>query len=271
MTRKVKRYEELTFTDDFMFCKVLSTDKDLCRELTELILNRKVGRLLELGSQKPVEITNDGRGVRFDVYMSDDTDTIYNIEMQTGSVAALPFRTRYYQGMIDLDQMERGAKFTDLKTSYIIFICLDNLYPEIGLHKYSFSSTCAEVPKLELGDGAYKIILSAAGTQDDVSEGIRAFLEYVAGNAPSSDFTSRLDDKVKEARAHIEWRKEYMTLLERDEQMREEGLKEGLKKGREEGLKEGREKGLKEGWEEGLKKGWEEGLREGLARAGKKA
>ena len=28
MTRKVKRYEELTFTDDFMFCKVMSTDKD---------------------------------------------------------------------------------------------------------------------------------------------------------------------------------------------------------------------------------------------------
>jgi flagellar biosynthesis/type III secretory pathway protein FliH len=92
---------------------------------------------------------------------------------------------------------------------------------------------------------------------------MKAFLEYVAGNAPSSDFTSRLDDKVRKARAHIEWRKEYMTLLERDEQMREEGLKEGLKKGREEGLKEG--------WEEGLKKGWEEGLREGLARAGKKA
>ena len=37
-----------------------------------------------------------------------------------------------------------------------------------------------------------------------------------------------------------------MTLLERDERMREEGRKEG----REEGLKEGREEGLKEGREE---------------------
>ena len=40
-----------------------------------------------------------------------------------------------------------------------------------------------------------------------------------------------------------------MTLLERDERMREEGRK-GLKEGREEGLKEGREEGLKEGREE---------------------
>ena len=38
-----------------------------------------------------------------------------------------------------------------------------------------------------------------------------------------------------------------MTLLERDERMREEGRKEG----REEGLKEGREEGLNEGREEG--------------------
>ena len=38
-----------------------------------------------------------------------------------------------------------------------------------------------------------------------------------------------------------------MTLLERDERMREEGREEGLREGREEGLKDGREEGLKEG------------------------
>jgi len=26
-----KRYEELTFTDDFMFCKVLEQNEELCR------------------------------------------------------------------------------------------------------------------------------------------------------------------------------------------------------------------------------------------------
>ena len=41
-----------------------------------------------------------------------------------------------------------------------------------------------------------------------------------------------------------------MTLLERDERMREEGRVEGLKEGRVEGLKEGRVEGLKEGREE---------------------
>ena len=34
-----KSYEELTFADDFMFCKILSTDLDLTKELIEIILN----------------------------------------------------------------------------------------------------------------------------------------------------------------------------------------------------------------------------------------
>ena len=243
MANQSKRFEDLAFTDDFMFCKVLSNNPDLCAEMTELILGRKVGEVIKISSQKPVEITDDGRGVRFDVYMEDDESTVYNIEMQTSKVMNIPFRTRYYQGMIDLDQMERRAKFEDLKTTFIIFICLDNPYPDIGLHKYTFFNTCAEAPHLEMGDGAYKVFLSTKGKQNDLSENpnLKAFLKYVAGNVPASGFTSRLDAKVKEAREHKEWRKEYMTLLERDERMREEGRKEGLKEGREEGLKEGRE------------------------------
>ena len=41
-----KKYEELTFHDDFMFCKVLETHQDLCRKLLELALGRKLGDLV---------------------------------------------------------------------------------------------------------------------------------------------------------------------------------------------------------------------------------
>ena len=43
------------------------------------------------------------------------------------------------------------------------------------------------------------------------------------------------------------------------EQLRKEGIQEGIKKGREEGLKNGLKNGLKKGRKEGLKKGHEEG------------
>ena len=106
--KHVKSYEELEFTDDFLFCKIMENNVDLCKELTELILNRKIGKIIPKGPQKAIEITSDGKGVRFDVYMEDDTSTIYDIEMQQTNADNLPKRMRYYQGMIDLDLMERG-------------------------------------------------------------------------------------------------------------------------------------------------------------------
>ena len=58
-----KKYEDLTFTDDFMFCKVMTTNPELCHELLELILGKKVGAFTRLDQQKPIEMTADGKGL----------------------------------------------------------------------------------------------------------------------------------------------------------------------------------------------------------------
>lgn len=73
----MKKYEELTFTDDFMFCKILTNNPELCHELLELILGKKVGAFTRLDKQKPIEITADGKGVRFDVYSEDESTKIF--------------------------------------------------------------------------------------------------------------------------------------------------------------------------------------------------
>ena len=117
MARQYKKYEELNFTDDFLFCKILTNHPELCRELAELIIGRKIGGIVRLDRQVPVEITADGRGVRFDVYLEDDLDTIYEIEMQTTPELEIGRRFRYYQGMIDLNSIERGTKYRELKRS----------------------------------------------------------------------------------------------------------------------------------------------------------
>ena len=133
---------------------------------------------------------------------------------------------RYYQSMIDLNLIERGAKYKELKKSYIIFICLENPYCGSGLHKYSFKTVCVEDPCVEFQDDIFKIILSAEGDKSDVSDEMSAFLSYLSDKKAYSDFTKRLHQKVLAAREHVEWRREYMTLLERDERMREEGREE---------------------------------------------
>ena len=38
----MKNYNELDFTNDFLFCKILENNEELCKELLELILGKKV-------------------------------------------------------------------------------------------------------------------------------------------------------------------------------------------------------------------------------------
>lgn len=57
-----KNYEDLTFADDFIFCKLLTINKELCKELLELILNVKISRIEYVEDQKSVDMTYDGKG-----------------------------------------------------------------------------------------------------------------------------------------------------------------------------------------------------------------
>ena len=250
----MKNYEELTFTDDFMFCKTLQENEDLCKELTELVLGRKIGRIVKTEKQKSVEMTADGHGVRFDVYFEDDDSTVYDIEMQRSDTKELPLRSRYYQGMIDLDYLEKGHKYQELPDSYIIFLCVFDLFQQ-GYHKYSFRAMCNEVPGLYLKDNANRVFICAGGEKDDVSNDMKSFIDYLVGCTPSSDLTERIEKKVKEAIALSLWRKEYMTYREHMEEQFNIGREEGYEAGMEIGLKEGKEAGLKEGKEAGLKDG----------------
>ena len=56
-----------------------------------------------------------------------------------------------------------------------------------------------------------------------------------------------LNDEVALAKQNKEWRREYMTLLMRDQ--------ENIDKGREQGLEEGRKEGLQEGLKQGIEQG----------------
>lgn len=225
--QRVKEYDELKFTDDFLFCKVLENNEDLCRELLELILGKKIHRINYLAKQKVIDITSDGKGIRLDVYLEDDENTVFDIEMQTTTVKNLPKRTRYYQGMIDLNLIEKGADYNELKKSYIIFICMQNPFKQKDLHLYTFENRCNEDEELFLGDESTKVILTPDGNADDVSSGLSEFLNYLSGRGGNSSFVKRLDEAVDKAKNKEEWRMEYMTLLMRDREKFAEGKAEG--------------------------------------------
>lgn len=82
MSKKYVKYELLKFTDDFMFCKVLENNPDLCRELLEVILAIKINKVEHISKQKEIKVKSDGKGVRFDVYLEDSDNRVFDIEMQ---------------------------------------------------------------------------------------------------------------------------------------------------------------------------------------------
>ena len=90
-----KPWEDLTITDDFMFCKVMS-DTDICKELLEILLHIKIERLVFQEPQKSFKLTSESRGIRLDVYVK-DSNRIFDIELQTTNERNLELRTRYYQ------------------------------------------------------------------------------------------------------------------------------------------------------------------------------
>ena len=253
-SKQYKRYEELTFTDDFMFCKVLSNNLGLCKELLELILGIRIRKVVMANSQQTISITADAKSVRLDVYVEDDEHSIYDVEMETSKRKNLPKRSRYYQGMIDLNIIERGEKYEKLKKSFVIFICLKDPFGK-GLHVYTFENRCREMPELILGDETMKVFVNAAGTEDDVSEEMKDFLHYLKNGTGESSLSNEIDTAVRKARAHVEWRSEYMTLQMKYDEIWEEAREDGLETGLKEGRKEGRKEGLKEGRKEGLKEG----------------
>lgn len=234
-----KKYRSLQFRDDFLFCKILTENEDITKELLELILGIKIGKV-RVAKQEPIEITADGRGIRLDVYAEDDENTVFDVEMQTTQQKYLPKRARYYQGMIDLNLISRGDDFRKLKKAFVIFICMKDPFPGYDRYVYTFENICREEPELVLGDETCKVFLNASGSKGTVSDGMKDFLKLLREGHGDSGLSKKIEEQVERAKAHDEWRLEFMTLYMRDRQNREEGFEEGIAKGHAEGLEEGR-------------------------------
>ena len=270
---KWELWEGLTLSNDFMFSKVMR-DKEICRETLEILLDKKIGEITYIDNQKTIDINYDAKSVRLDVYIEDE-NRIYNIEMQVINKKDLAKRSRYYQGMIDLNAIEKGEIYRDLKESIVIFICKFDPFGE-GLSKYTFENICNENKELYLKDGTSKVFFNTKDYYKERSEDAKSFLEYIEKETTSeNNFVKKLEQKIKNIKENKVWRAEFMTLLMREQEIArdnfEKGMAEGVIKGREEGIAEGVIRGREEGIAEGVIKGREEGIAEGVIKGRQEA
>lgn len=223
------KYEDLALTNDFIFSKIMRNER-LCKKLLEVILGFAIDHITYLEDQKTIDLSLDSKGIRLDVYAKDDRQSIYNIEMQTTNPGNLPKRSRYYQSLIDLALIEKGENYNNLNKSYVIFICSYDLFGE-GRHIYSFENVCQEDSSIKLGDETIKIFLNTTSTMDDVDDELKNFLSYLATGIPTDEFTTELETAVTIAKSNREWRREYMTLYEKELEAMAAGRQEGRQEG----------------------------------------
>ena len=75
-----KPFEELTISDDFMFCKVMEHES-ICKEFLEILFSVKIEKITYLSSQNTVTANFGAKTVRLDVLVKDGSGTSYDIEM----------------------------------------------------------------------------------------------------------------------------------------------------------------------------------------------
>lgn len=160
-----KGLEERSIKDNFVFGAVMQNPRK-CKSLLECILGIKIRKIKYPELEKTIDKAIGSKSVRLDVYVEDEFDTIYNIEIQATNRKNLPKRSRYYQGIIDINIIDKGDDYKKLKKSYVIFICDYDEFGK-GRHIYTFENMCLEEPGLRLGDDTVKIILNTKGTMDD--------------------------------------------------------------------------------------------------------
>ena len=228
-----KKFEDLTFADHYIFEKVLHENQDICKELLERLLKIKIDHIEYPEIEKTISPYYETKGVRLDVYLK-DTDKVFDIELQNAIDFDLAFRTRYYQSMIDTDNLLKGEHYSKLPESFIIFICTYDPF-EKNLSTYTFENRCIENLNIQLNDKIIKKFFNAKAYKQENDVAIKSFLKYIISRETSDDFTNRIEAFIKDIKSKEANKKEYSSVNIHDQDIyfkaKNEGLKEGISQG----------------------------------------
>ncbi len=180
-----------------------------------MILGKKIRKIVIIETEKTFENGYNIRGIRMDVYIEDDENTVYDVEMQGPKKPYFGRRFRYYQSSIDVYIVKRGEGFDKLKKSFIILFCDYDPFGK-GWYFYPFERTCSWDNTIKIKDDTNWYVLNIKGNTDveghEISDEMKELLSYMNGGKPESEYTKKLDAAVQEVKANDERRTEYMSI-----------------------------------------------------------
>ena len=220
----IKPFEDLCFYDDFMFGVVMQ-NKELCKEALECMLGFQIDHIEYSEPQRTVAPLYTAHAIRLDVYVKDGNH-IYDVEIQNKDEQDIGRRTRYYQGIMDVDSLLKGEDYSELKESIVIFLCRFDPFKK-NIPCYTVRRTCKQDTSVFIDDAAIVQIFNCTAFEKVENESLRAFLKFVQTNKAESDFTRRLEKMVETQKQVEELKKTYLSWSLHDSDVRREGRREG--------------------------------------------
>ena len=271
MGNKMKPFDELSFSDNYMFTTILEDQRNLniAKGIVELALGQKVKDIRIAGVEKHVQARYGGKITRFDVLLEGE-DSYIDVEMQVRKLLNFPLRSRMYHSQRDAKYVKAGD-YQNMKKSIVIFICLED-YFGMRLPRYTFASMCVECSELILEDKRFTIFLNPDSDTEDSQ--LYFFLMFLKKKIAKDAFTKTIEKAVATVKKDESARLDYMNLDEYLDMLVDEekakSLKEGIEAGKAQGLQEGKAQGLQEGKAQGLQEGKAQGLQQSKIEIAKK-
>ncbi|MCI9067636.1 MAG: Rpn family recombination-promoting nuclease/putative transposase [Lachnospiraceae bacterium] len=155
----------------------------------------------------------------------------YNLEMQNEDEHNLPKRSRFHQAEMDATSLKPSEGFSELKPSYVIFICTFDPFSH-GLYRYTFENRCLE-KDFPLEDGTKKIFLNTRGKDPSgVPALLVHFLHYVENTTAAlaaesgESKISVIHERVTGLKRSRRWEGRYMLLGEYIDREVKRGVRE---------------------------------------------
>lgn len=202
-----EKWENATIANNFIFYKIMRNNPDVCQEFIERLLQIEIDHI-EMAQEEEVDVDLNSKAIRMDVYAKNRTQA-FDLEMQSIDSKELPERARYYQGIMDVDNLKSGESYSKLKDSYVIFICLKDIFG-YGLPKYQFENIHTDDLNIKLNDRAYKYFFIAENCDKLLDEKQKELLKLVKENVSTDVFSSRILNLVSNAKKNSQWRHKYM-------------------------------------------------------------
>lgn len=247
MGNKMKPFDELSFSDNYMFTTILEDRRNLniAKGIVELALGQKVKDIRIAGVEKHVQARYGGKITRFDVLLEGE-DSYIDVEMQVRKLLNFPLRSRMYHSQMDAKYVKAGD-YQNMKKSIVIFICLED-YFGMRLPRYTFASMCVECSELILEDKRFTIFLNPDSDTEDSQ--LYFFLMFLKKKIAKDAFTKTIEKAVATVKKDESARLDYMNLDEYLDMLVDEekakSLKEGIEAGKAQGLQEGKAQGLQQ-------------------------